>query len=81
MNESIAGCIATLRIRGETNGGKDVVLQGFEQLMKALKKIKFHEATQDSRNSNIFTCVNKKILSNFFIEVILKHRGLNSLMH
>ena len=33
MNESIADCIATLRIRDEITGGEDVVLQAVEQLI------------------------------------------------
>ena len=76
MNESIADCIATLRIRDETNGGKDVVLQNVEHLMKAMTKIGFHESTKNSRKSNILNCVNKENSADFFVEGILRHRGL-----
>ena len=33
MNESIADCIATLRIKNERNGGKDVLLQALKQVL------------------------------------------------
>ena len=69
MNESIAACIATLRIREETNGGKDVVLQAVEQLFEAMTKIGFHEPTANIRKSNILNCVDKKILLNSVLRV------------
>ena len=70
MNESIADCIATLRIRDEIKGGKNMVLQAVEQLMKAMTKIGFNESTKNSRKSNILNCLNKEKLANFFVEVI-----------
>ena len=76
MNESIADCIAILQIRDEINGGKDVVLRTVEQLMKAMKKIGFHETTTDSRELNIMNCLNKNTSADFFVENILRHRGL-----
>ena len=33
MNESVADCIATLRIKDERNGGKDVLLQALKQVL------------------------------------------------
>ena len=76
MNESIADCIATLRMRDEINGGADVVLQAVEQLMRAMTKIGYHEATTVSRKSNILNCLNKENSADLFVKNILKHRGL-----
>ena len=76
MNESIADCIATLRIRDEIEGGKDVIFQAVEQLMKDMRKIGFPAATMDSRKSNILKCWNKENSAAYFIDNILRHRGL-----
>ncbi len=76
MNESIADCIATLRMRDETNGGRDIVLQAVEQLMESMTKIGFHESTKNSRKSNILNCANKENSADLFVEGILRHRGL-----
>ena len=76
MNESIADCIATLRIRDEITGGKDVVLQAVELLIKAMTKMGFHQSTTDSRKSNILNCLNKENSAEFVLKGILRHRGL-----
>ena len=76
MNESIADCIATLRIRDEINGGKDVIFQAVEQLIKDMIKIGFPAATTDSRKSNILNCLSKENSAAYYIDNILRHRGL-----
>ena len=53
MNECIADCIATPRIRDDIPGGENVVLQAIKQLLKAMTKIGFHEATKGIRKSSI----------------------------
>ena len=49
MNESIADCIATLRIRDEIPGGEGVVFQAVEQLIKDMIKIGFPTLTGKSK--------------------------------
>ena len=41
MNESIADCIATARIRYEICTGRDVVLQAVQQLIEDMVKLGF----------------------------------------
>ena len=53
MNESIADCIATLRIRDEIGTGRDVVIQAVQQLVEDMAKIGFSATTTYSRKSNI----------------------------
>ena len=53
MNESIADCIATLRIRDEISEGEGVVFQAVEQLMHDMIKIGFPTLTMESRKANI----------------------------
>ena len=76
MNESIADCIATLRIRDEINEGEDVVLQAVEQLMQDMIKIGFPAVTTESRKANIFNCLQKNETADAFIDGVLKHRKL-----
>ena len=76
MNESIADCIATLRIRDEINEGGDVVLQAVEHLMQDMIKIGFPAVTTESRKSNILNCLNKEKSATSFIDDVLGHRGL-----
>ena len=76
MNESIADCIATLRIRDEINEGEDVVFQAVEQLMQDMIKIGFPAVTTESRKSNILNCLNKEKSATSFIDDVLRHRGL-----
>ena len=76
MNESIADCIATLRIRDEINEGEDVVLQAVEQLIQDMIKIGFPAVTTESRKSNILNCLNKEKSATSFIDGVLRHRGL-----
>ena len=59
MNESIADCIATLRIRDEIIGGEDVAIQAVEQLIKDMIKIGFPALTMESRKANILNCLQK----------------------
>ena len=76
MNESIADCIATLRIRDEITGGEDVVFQAVEQLMKDMIKIGFPTLTIESRKANILNCMQKNVSADEFIDSVLRHRKL-----
>ena len=76
MNESIADCIATLRIRDEITGGEDVVFQAVEQLIKDMTKIGFPTLTMESRKANILNCLQKNESADAFIDDVLQHRKL-----
>ena len=76
MNESIADCIATLRIRDEITGGEDVVFQAVEQLMRDMIKIGFLTLTMESRKANILNCLQKNESADAFIDGVLWHRKL-----
>ena len=76
MNESIADCIATLRIRDEISEGEGVVFQAVELLMRDMIQIGFPDVTTESRKSNILNCLNKEKSATSFINDVLRHRGL-----
>ena len=76
MNESIADCIATLRIRDEITGGEDVVFQAVEQLIKDMTKIGFPTLTVESRKANILKCLQKNETADAFIDDVLQRRKL-----
>jgi hypothetical protein len=76
MNESIADCIATLRIRDEINRGEDVVFRAVEQLMQDMIKIGFPAMTIESRKANILNCLQKNETADAFIDGVLTHRKL-----
>ena len=76
MNESIADCIATLRIRDEITGGEGVVFQAVEQLIKDMIKIGFSNLTMESRKANILNCLQKNESADAFIDDVLQHRKL-----
>ena len=76
MNESIADCIATLRIRDEITGGEDVVFQAVEHLTEDMIKIGFPTLTMESREANILSCLQKNESADAFIDGVLQHRKL-----
>jgi hypothetical protein len=76
MNESIADCIATLRMRDEITGGEDVVFQAVEQLIKDMINIGFPNLTMESRKANILNCLQKNESADAFIDDVLQHRKL-----
>ena len=76
MNESIADCIATLRMRDEITGGEDVVFQAVEQLIKDMTKIGFPTLTVESRKANILKCLQKNETADAFIDDVLQRRKL-----
>ena len=76
MNDSIADCIATLRIRDEIGTGRDVVLQAVQELVEDMVKIGFSATTTYSGNSKILNCSEKEEAAEAFIDRILRHREL-----
>ena len=76
MNESIADCIATLRIRDELDNGSEIVSQSVVQLMDEMRKAGFPDTTLNSRKSNILNCLDKQVATHTFLDAVLRHRGL-----
>ena len=76
MNESVADCIATLRIRDELENGSDIIAQAITELMRTMRKIGFPEITLESRKSNITNCFSKQETADTFLDGILQYRGL-----
>jgi hypothetical protein len=76
MNESIADCIAIMRLRDEEHYDK----AGFDGVAKAMRhdmeKIGFPEISVSSRISNISNCYKKYDSAESFINKVLKRRGL-----
>ena len=68
MNEGIADCIATLRIRDEIGTGRDVVLQAVQQLVEDMVKIGFSASTTYCRTSNVLNCLEKEEAAEPFID-------------
>ena len=76
MNESIADCIATLRIRDEFDDGQDIMAAAVAELRAAMQAIGFPEITVESRVSNITNCFQKAETATAFTDGVLKHREL-----
>lgn len=73
MNESIADCVAILRIQEKANHTYSKVIGG---LSKAMILVGFPEISTDSRFSNLENCYAKNRSSNAFIaEVITKYKN------
>jgi|GEM_PF-493559 len=76
MNESIADCIAIMRLRDEESYDK----AGFDRVAQAMRhdmeKIGFPKISVSSRISNITNCYKKYEGAESFINKILKRRGL-----
>ena len=76
MNESIADCIATLRLRDESEDGQDMLAAAVAELRAAMQAIGFPEITVESRVSNITNCFQKAETATAFTDGVLKHREL-----
>ncbi len=68
MNESIADCIAILRLREEANETYAVVIDG---LKNAMTEVGFPKSSTDSRISNVTNCYENYGSSAEFIERVL----------
>ena len=76
MNESIADCVATLRMRDELDKGSEILLQSIISLMDDMRKAGFPDPTLNSRKSNILNCLEKQVTAQTFLDGILRYRGL-----
>ena len=76
IKESVADCIATLRIRDELENGSDTIAQAVTELLGTMRDIGFPDVTLESRKSNIMNCLSKRGTADTFLDGILQYRGL-----
>ncbi|MDA7766112.1 hypothetical protein OAJ39_08580 [Alphaproteobacteria bacterium] len=77
MNESIADCIAILRMRDESTDSQAQIKNVTIALTQAMDAVGFPPSTIDSRISNIDNCAQKDGTAAEFIKAILDHRAAN----
>jgi len=77
MNESIADCIAILRMRDETADSQTQIKNVTIALTRAMDAVGFPPSTIDSRISNIDNCAQKNSTAAEFIKAVLDHRAAN----
>ena len=74
MNESIADCVAILRVREEANASYAEVIDG---LKIAMTRVGFPTSSTDSRISNITNCYENYGSSAEFVEGVLSQSKVN----
>lgn len=72
MNESIADCVAILRVREEANDSFSAVIDGLEA---AMTLVGFPKISTDSRVSNVTNCYENYGSSDEFIRGVLDQAG------
>ncbi len=72
MNESIADCVAILRVREEANDSFSAVIDGLEA---AMTLVGFPKISTDSRISNVTNCYENYGSSDEFIKGVLDQAG------
>ena len=77
MNESIADCIAILRMRDETADSQTQIKNVTIALTQAMDAVGFPPSTIDSRISNIDNCAQKDTTAVEFIKAVMDHRAEN----
>ena len=77
MNESIADCIAILRMRDESTDSQAQIKNVTIALTQAMDAVGFPPNTIDSRISNIDNCAQKDSTAAEFIKAVLDHRATN----
>ena len=77
MNESIADCIAILRMRDESTKSEAQLKNVKMALRQAMGDVGFPTRTIDSRISNINNCAQKNTTAVEFIKAVLDHRAAN----
>ena len=77
MNESIADCIAILRMRDETTNSQAQIKNVTMALRQTMSELGFPPSTIDSRISNIDNCAQKNTTAVEFVKAVLDHRAAN----
>ena len=76
MKESIADCIAAIRIREENKNGKKLIIDALVELTKIMSNLSFPTSSIKSREININNCFKKNTSLKLYILSILKNRRL-----
>ena len=76
MKESIADCIAAIRIKSDKINGHFLIKEVLVELNKDMKIIGFSKSTIESRKMNIKKCFKKNISLSTYIDDILNKRNL-----
>ena len=77
MKESIADCVAAIRMKSDNINGKTLIKEALVELKKNMIAIGFPKSTIESREINIKKCFKKNISLTTYINKILKKRGFN----
>ena len=77
MKESIADCVAAIRMKSDKINGKTLIKEVLVELKKTMIVIGFPKSTIESREINIKKCFKKNIPLTTYINNILKKRSLN----
>jgi hypothetical protein len=76
MKESIADCVAAIRIKSDTINGKILMKEVLVELKKDMTTIGFPKSTIESRKLNIVKCFKKDISLSTYIDNVLHKRNL-----
>ena len=75
MKESIADCIAAIRIKSDKINGQFLIKEALVELKKDMTIIGFSKSTVESREMNIKKCFKKNISLSTYIDDILNKRN------
>ena len=76
MKESIADCVAAIRIKSDKIYGRILMKEVLVELKKDMTNIGFPKSTIESRELNIVKCFEKDISLSTYIDNILHKRNL-----
>ena len=81
MKESIADCIATIRMKTSNIKGESVIKIALDEIKIEMNAIGFPKSSIESRELNIKKKKKKNVSVNFFIDGILKNMALNKFIN
>ena len=76
MKESIADCIASIRIKSDNIDAETIIQEVLTELKIAMNEISFPKSSIKSRELNIKECFQKEVSVAYYINSIIKKRGL-----
>ena len=76
MKESIADCVAAIRIKSDKINGQFLIKEALVELKKDMTIIGFSKSTIESREMNIKKCFKRNISLSRYIDDILNKRNL-----
>ena len=76
MKESIADCIAAIRIKSDIIDGETIIQEALEELKIAMNEIGFPKSSIESRELNIKECFKKDVKVMYYVNSVIKKRNL-----